>query len=30
MGIEERQRVDTNYRLEDEVTRLIAFFRSVQ
>jgi mannosyltransferase len=30
MGIEGRKRVETIYRVEDEATRLIAFFRSLQ
>jgi glycosyltransferase involved in cell wall biosynthesis len=30
MGIEGRKRVETSYRVEDEATRLIAFFRTLQ
>ena len=30
MGIEGRKRVETSYRVEDEATRLITFFRSLQ
>jgi mannosyltransferase len=30
MGVAGRQRVETNYRVEDEATRLIEFFRSLQ
>ena len=30
MGIEGRKRVEASYRVEDEATRLIAFFRSLQ
>jgi hypothetical protein len=30
MGIEGRKRVETNYRIEDEATRLIEFYRTLQ
>ena len=30
MGIAGRKRVETNYRVEDEATRIIEFFRTLQ
>jgi mannosyltransferase len=30
MGIQGRKRVEASYRVEDEATRLITFFRSLQ